>query len=91
MDSIAGKMDAVTMSASAFQIGRALFPLLVTALLSPAAQQVPRPKQQAEVGQVTPQRDEEKEDQVATLTRDASEACFYLLRNDRSSVACSRT
>ena len=50
-----------------FRVRSALVSLLMTALPVPAAQTVPVPKQQAESGQVMPERDKGKEDQVAKL------------------------
>jgi hypothetical protein len=55
------------MRARQFRIGGTYGSLLLTALLVAAAQQIPAPTQQAKIGQVMPERDKEKEDQVARL------------------------
>src|SRR5579862_4210992 len=55
------------MRAQHFRIGITLVSVLATTLLVSTAQEVPVPTKQGNVGQVTGERDKEKEDQVAKL------------------------
>jgi hypothetical protein len=61
------RVDAASMRATHFRIGSTFVSVLVTALLASTAQEVPVTTKQGNVGQLTEERDKEKEDKVAKL------------------------
>jgi hypothetical protein len=60
-------VDAAIMRTRHFRIGSTLVSVLVSALLAATAQEVPVTTKQGNVGQLTGERDKEKEDKVAKL------------------------